>query len=55
MGVGRSGVGARLHLTFAFALVHHFEVGVVSALGRQQVTLIPVGVAIGATDLQLAG
>lgn len=41
--------------TFAFALVHHFEVGVVSALGCQQVTLVPVGVAIGAADLQLSG
>lgn len=41
--------------TFAFALVHHFQVGVVSALGRQQVALITVGVAIRAADLQLAG
>lgn len=41
--------------TFALALVHHFEVGVVSALGRQQVALVAVGVAVRAADLQLAG
>lgn len=52
---GWNGVGARLGPTFAFALVHHFEVGVVPALGRQQVALVAVGVAVGAADLQLAG
>lgn len=54
-GTGRKGVGGTTRPTFAFALVHHFEVGVVSALGRQQVALVSVGVAVGAADLQLAG
>lgn len=54
-GRDEKGWGGTTRPTFAFALVHHFEVGVVSALGRQQVALVSVGVAVGAADLQLAG
>lgn len=49
------GASRRVLLTFASTLVHHFQVRVPPALGRQQLTFVPVGEAVWATHLQFLG